>query len=370
MQRISVANLQPGMVTAYNVFNSDGSVLIKSDIPLTNLYVKRLKQFGLGSIYIKNPLLEGMEIPEIVKEDTKKKAIQVVQHAFKHFVEHREVDIEPFKLIANSLADEVILNRESMIHLADTRTFDEYLYGHSVNVCLLALLTGLLLDYNVTKLREMALGVLLHDLGQTLVPNEIVSKPGKLTSDEMNVIRQHTEFGFEALRKVREMSTPAAHVAFQHHENFDGSGYPRGLKGTDIHEYSRITSIANMYDALISDRPYRKAFLPHEAYEILMTLGHKYFDPKILDVFLANVAIYPIGSVVTLSTGETGVVTNVVRRMQTRPIVKIICDEKGQVASKQEEIDLTQNNTIFINKLLNEQDVIALTMSSLGKSTT
>jgi HD-GYP domain-containing protein (c-di-GMP phosphodiesterase class II) len=216
------------------------------------------------------------------------------------------------------------------------------------------------MEYAEAKLRELALGALLHDLGQTLVPAEIANKPGKLTPEEMDIVRQHTQAGFDVLRKIREVSIPAAHIAYQHHENYDGTGYPRKLKGDEIHEYARIVTVANIFDALISERPFRKAFPPHEAHEILMTLGQKFVDRKILNIFLSNIAIYPIGSVVQLSTGQIGVVTDVSRGLQARPQIKLIADEDYSSLPVTEELDLTRNLTVFITKLLKEQEIIEL----------
>ncbi len=366
MQKVSIANLQPGMITAHNVYNADGTVLIKADVEISIQNSKRLKQFGLGSIYIKNQLFDGIEFPELVTEDTRLRAIQVVQSAFVNFSKTQDVNIEPFKELANSIVDEIILNRDMLVQLVDTRTYDDYLYGHSVNVCILSVLTGLALEYNEGKLRELALGALLHDLGYLLIPTEIADKPGKLTPEEAGIIQQHTTKGFEALRKVYGVSIPAAHIAFQHHENFDGTGYPRRLQGDEIHEYARIAKIADIFDALVADRKYRKAFLPHEAYELLMTLSNKFVDNKILEVFLGNIAIYPVGSVVKLNTGEFGIVTKVSRKMQARPIVRVITDKNGQLLHNAEEVDLTQQLTVFIEKLLKEQDVIELNKQLKG----
>lgn len=358
MQRISVSNLEANMVPAYNVFSSDGVILIRAGITLTDPMVKRLQNMGIGSIYIANPLFAGIELPELVQEDTRVEAIKTVQSVYTKFKKTNELDVQPLKLLAGKIVEDVTLHSDAMVHSVDTRTYEDYMYGNAVNVAILSVLTGLILDYSPTKLRDLALGALVHDIGLLLIPPEIVNKPAKLTPEEMTTLRKHTEIGFEILRKIRDIPIPASHIAYQHHENFDGTGYPRSLKGEEIHEYARIVSIANMYDALISDRTFRKGFLPHEAYELLMTLSHKYLDSKILDIFLANVATYPIGSIVRINTGEFGMVTKVLPRLQTRPVIKVLTDPSGQRLADTREIDLTEQLTTFITKLLTEKEVI------------
>ena len=358
MQKVSVKNLEPGMIPAYNVYSSDDLVLVHSGIALNEQAIKRLQGLGIHSIYINNLLFESLEIPEIVQEDLRMSALKTMNTAFSTFSKTQTLDIQPIITLANTIVDSMTLKADAMIHTIDTRTPENYLAGNAVNVCILSTLTGMLLHYNSKALRELAVGALLHDVGFLLTPPDILNKPGKLTAEEMELSRQHTSNGFEILRKARELTVPTAHVAYQHHENFDGSGYPRGLKGNEIHEYARIVAITNMYDALISDRAFRKGFLPHEAYEMLMTLAHKYLDSRILDTFLANVAIYPIGSIVQLSTQELAMVVKVYPRLQSRPVVKLLTDKNGNRTNQPVEVDLAQQLTTFIVKLLDERETI------------
>jgi HD-GYP domain-containing protein (c-di-GMP phosphodiesterase class II) len=122
-----------------------------------------------------------------------------------------------------------------MIHLTDMRTHDDYIFGHSVNVCVLAVMIALGLDYNESKLYDFAMGVLLHDVGMTTIPGDILLKVGNLTGEESAIVQKHAETGFGIVRKLRDLTTPAAHIAYQHHERVDGKGYPRHLKGGEIH---------------------------------------------------------------------------------------------------------------------------------------
>lgn len=367
MQKVAAIHLQPGMAVARNIYSTDGVLLLSADTVLGPAHIERLQQFDLTSIYIKNPFTDRVTandlfdtIPEVVREETRVQAVQVVHSAFQNFVINRELDTQPFKETAEFLIKEIIENRGAMIHLTDLRARDGYTFGHSVNVCVLSTLTGMKLGYDMFKLRELALGALLHDTGKMLVPKDILLKPGPLTAEERQVMEQHPDFGFDILRRQEEIPLVSAHIAFQHHEKFDGSGYNRNLGGADIHEYARIVAIADVYDAITSDRPYKEANLPYEAYEIMMSLANTHFDPFILRLFLNQIAIYPLESIVQLNTGEIAIVVKVLPGLQTRPTLRIIFDENGYHLTNGREIDLTKELTLFINKIFTPDEVLHL----------
>ena len=361
MQRVTMNNIAKGMVTARNVYDSSGQVLVKAKMVLIEQYVNRLKHMKIGSIYIVNPLLQNVELPEMVKEETRVQAVNAVQKAYQLYPKGGEVDSRPVEDIAGKIVEEVVQNRQQMLQGTDLRTYNDYLYAHAVNVAVLSVMIGVNLDYNAIRLKELAWGALLHDLGEMVVPPEIAGKQGKLSPEEWLEVKKHPEQGFELMRKgSREIPMPVAHVAFQHHENFDGSGYPRRLKGDEIHEYARIVAVANVYDALVADRPFRPGFSSHIACEMMMTMAGRFLDLDILKVFLERVASYPIGSVVRLSNGETGVVTEVPEGMPSRPKVKIIMDGSGALQKEEQERDLSTELTLFVDRVVDEETVIKI----------
>ena len=360
MQRVSVSRAMPGMVIDSSVYSADGRLLLRSGLELTEPYIKRLQGMGVGSIYVKNPLFEDMDAPFMLGEETRVKAIKNVQESFEYFRTTQKIDMKQFQDLTKSILGEV-MEQNTIVHLTDIRTHDAYTFGHSVNVCVLSLLTGIGMGYDETKLRELALGALLHDIGKMLVPPEILNKPERYTREEMEIMKSHATLGFDILREYwNSISLMVAHIAFQHHEKFDGSGYPRGLKGDRIHEYARIVAIADVYDAMISERPYRQGMLPHEAFDQMMSASGTHFDPKILQVFFKNVAIYPLGSVIQLNTGKIGIVVKVYSELQTRPRVKIIADKDMNILKDKQEIDLSEHQSTFVQKVLKEEDIFKL----------
>lgn len=361
MQRISVVNLRPGMTIARNVFSADGRLLLREGKILTKNFIDRLREMNIASVYITATYGEDIVIPEAVNEETRLQANQTVQKAFTKFRFTNSIDFAEIRSTAISIVESILLNRSTMVHLTDIRTYDDYTFGHSVNVSILSVFTGAGLGFNRKQLEELAVGGLLHDLGKIAIPREILNKPGKLTDAEMNIMREHSLTGFEILRKQNpDIPLLAAHIAFQHHERFDGSGYPRGLAGENIHPYARIAAIADVYDALVSDRPYRRGMLPHEACDILMASAGRHFDTDFLREFSRHVAFYPIGSFVSLNSGEIGIVVHVPPEMPMRPTVRLLTNNKGILLTDKPEVDLTIHRSVMISKVLSEEEVLNL----------
>ena len=360
MQRVSVGFLEAGMVAARNVHSAEGRLLVTKDTVLSEAMVANIQKTSLGSIYVRNPLFQDIEAEEVVTEDNRRKAVMALKSAVTAYQKTKVLDIQPLKKVLRELVVEIIRNRDSMIHQLDMRTYQDYIYAHSVNTCVLSVLIAVNLDYPEGKLTDLALGTMLHDVGMMMLPDALLMKMGNLTPEESKQVQQHPEDGFNILRTVREIPITVAHIAYQHHERVDGKGYPRNLTADKILEFAKVAAVADTFDALVSDRPYRKGMVPHEAYEVMMALADSYVDRDILHLFLTHVAIYPVGAVVQLDNGQHGVVTKVLPRLQTRPQVRLLTDQQGNLLSEQTEIDLTQHLTLMISRVLKEKEVFEL----------
>lgn len=360
MQRVSVGFLEAGMVAARNVHSAEGRLLVTKETVLSEAMVANIQKTSLGSIYVRNPLFQDIEAEEVVTEDNRRKAVMALKSAVTAYQKTKVLDIQPLKKVLRELVVEIIRNRDSMIHQLDMRTYQDYIYAHSVNTCVLSVLIAVNLDYPEGKLTDLALGTMLHDVGMMMLPDALLMKMGNLTPEESKQVQQHPEDGFNILRTVREIPITVAHIAYQHHERVDGKGYPRNLTADKILEFAKVAAVADTFDALVSDRPYRKGMVPHEAYEVMMALADSYVDRDILHLFLTHVAIYPVGAVVQLDNGQHGVVTKVLPRLQTRPQVRLLTDRQGNLLSEQTEIDLTQHLTLMISRVLKEKEVFEL----------
>ncbi len=354
--RLSVEQLEPGMLVARSIYDGDGRVLLHDGISLDEIYIKRLKEMNIHSVYIKNELTDDLYIPEIISETTRIKAVKDIKQNFLNLEKSRKLNIRSVKTLVDNILDELLLNNKVLIHLTDIHSFDDYTFAHSVNVCVLSIVTGITLGYHDLKLKELGLGALLHDIGKTKIDKDILNKPDDLTKAEFEEVKRHPQYGFDILRKYDEIPLLSAHVALQHHERWDGKGYPRNLAGEDIHEYSRIAAAADVYDALLADRPYRPSYTVNQALTVLNRMAGVYLDKDAVCALVSNIAVYPIGTIVELNTGDIGVVVDVNREYPTKPILRIVYDKTTRKICSPHEVDLSKLTTIVIKKPLSQEE--------------
>ncbi len=360
MQRVSVSNLLPGMVVARSIHDANGILLLAKGFSLTQKFIDGLVQQGIVSIYIENNLLEQEQVEDFLREETRVVAVKSVKTYFSHYGLTDKVNVEKVKTAANQIVDEIILNPDAMIQLTDIRTHNDYTFAHSVNVCALSVLLAASMSYNQERLRELALGALLHDVGKLEISNDILNKPSQLDPDEWRIMQHHPKAGFQILKKRGQVSTPAMIISYAHHERYDGSGYPRGVAGDEIHEYARLVAIADVFDALTADRPYRSGLMLHEAYDLLMASSGAHFDPRLLAKFLQSIAVYPVGSVVELSDGSIAIVKKVHAGVSWRPTVQMLADAAFNTAVRGQTIDLRDQLALTVRKVFREREVLSL----------
>lgn len=361
MRRIKIEDLQAQMQVGRNIYNSEGRVLLSAGSILTDSYIERLRELGIPSLYIRDDDLPyNLEPPEIISEQTRIETINIVKDSFKQMEDDHKINIRMVQTVVNNLIDELLSNNHLLVSLTDIRSYDDYTFAHSVNVCVLSIMTGITMRYHDSRLKELAMGALLHDIGKIKISKDILNKDDDLTREEYNEVKKHTEYGFDMLRRQEQLSLFSAHIALQHHERWDGKGYPRGLSKEDIHEYARIVAVADVYDALLADRPYRSAYSVSQALTIMKRMAGIHLDPRCLTALIANIAVYPIGCLVELNNGSIGIVVDVNKEAPTRPVVKIIFDPTSRRIYHSHEIDLSKLSTIIIIRSLSEEDFAEL----------
>ncbi|MBE9912482.1 HD-GYP domain-containing protein [Paenibacillus donghaensis] len=354
MRLVPVRKLQEGMRIAKKIYSDEGIVLLADGVELTSSLIRRLIELDIGYIYVEDGLTEGIHIPEMLHEETRRSALQSIRKNFQSLSESSKITKgylhlgKDFTKMMEAILCDVSSQEESMIFLMDMNTADHYLYKHSLNVCVYALVLGIANGYTEQQLIVLGLGALLHDIGKTQIPQRVLAKPQKLTDEEYKLMQAHAEIGYKILKDEPNIPLLAAHCAYQHHERLNGSGYPRGIKGNDIHEYAQWVALADSYDAMTSHRVYRPAMLPHQAIEVLYTGSGTLYDQKKLELFRDKVAIYPPGLTVKLSTGETAVVSRIHPNMPHRPVVRILGDAEGQSLHVPYEMDLAKKLSVII----------------------
>ena len=212
MYRISVQELEPGMIVGRSILNSEGNPLLIKNTILTSQYINRLKQLGLGSVYIKDGLAD-VEVPEIVSQQVKTAVARTLKQTFNILKTKGRINSQALKKSVALMIDSISSNREVLFSLEDIRAFNDYLFYHSINVSLFSIMTGFDLGYNELQLMELGVGALLHDLGLILSDQAILNKPGRLTPDEMKIMQKHPETGFNILRTYDDISLLSAHIA-------------------------------------------------------------------------------------------------------------------------------------------------------------
>lgn len=357
LKRVAVKDLLPGMGIARAIISSDGRTLLHSGIVLTDTYINRLMQFGINSVYIRDDIFGDYDIQDVVSEETRIEAGKVIQNSFSDLGKNHNINIRSVEQAVGTIIDDLLINHNILLNLTDIRSFDDYTFGHSVNVCILSIMTGITMGYNHLQLSELGIGALLHDIGKIRVDIDILNKRGELNREEFLEIKQHPDYGFKILRDYDDVSLLSAHTAYQHHERWDGQGYPRNLARHNIHEYARITAVADIYDALLADRPYRTSYSLNQTLTIIKRMSGIYLDPACVAALITNIAVYPIGTVVKLSTGNIGVVVDVNRQHPTRPVIRIAFDPQGYRLNNVYEVDLSKLSTVAITSTLSEQEI-------------
>lgn len=338
MRLVDVAELKAGQKLAKTVYDESGRPLLFKGNELKEAYIARLANLGIPFVYIEDELVGPIEIEDVIHDQIRIESVKTVYNVVEKAKVSKDIDLRQVNAVVNKILDDLKSAPNLMVHLQDIRNQKTHLYSHSVAVSVLSLLTGMVLGFDEMKLRVLGIGSLLHDIGKSI--------------DEGP---EHSTIGFNILRKYKEVSTLISHMAFQHHERYDGQGFPRNLKKEEILIYAAIVSIANYYDNLVA--PFKgERMLPYQALEKVVAESGRAFHPELVKAFSRNIAPYPSGTLVKLSDGSKGVVISVPRNYPTRPTVKIILDHVGIMPKDFPEIELMKNNTLFVNEILSEKD--------------
>ncbi|MBI2380924.1 MAG: HD-GYP domain-containing protein [Gammaproteobacteria bacterium] len=259
----------------------------------------------------------------------------------------------------NECVESIIRNPDAMLWLTQLRNKDSHSGEHALNACILAVVFGRYLGLPKDELEKLGLCGLLHDVGKTQVPDHILRKPGALTADEMAEMKKHTIHGRNILMATSDMYYGAVDVAYTHHERMDGSGYPRGLTGSQISPYSRMLAVIDTYSDLISPQIYRKELTAFEALKIINKDKASKFDEQLVKHFVAMVGVFPVGSIVELSNGEVGIVIATNRKHLTQPRVLALLDS-DKFPCKERIVDLAaqegQEMELKIGRILRNGD--------------
>lgn len=376
IKRIDTKNLKPGMYISdmnrdwvpHN--NAKQKGVIQSDV-----VIQKIIQLGVTEVYIDTekgidsqdavPLKEidaanekalqevGKQSPNyrakvnLVDEKDKAgklhvKAKDLVNTVMSDVKIGKTLDMEGFDELADGMLDSLDRNQSALSCLGRIREKDSYLMEHSVNLGVLMSIYGRFRNLSRDVLHDIMVGALLHDIGKIIIPDTILHKPGKLTSEEFDVMKSHVSRGTAILKTTPGISELTILVQSQHHEKLDGSGYPLGLVGDEISEFGKMAAITDVYDAITADRVYHRGITPTAAMKKLLEWSGTHLEETAVIDFIKCMGIYPIGSLVELDSGRLGVVVEVNEHSQESPVIKVIYSLKNRSHLKPKILDLSK----------------------------
>lgn len=315
--------------TFVRVFNASGGAQLPFETIEENLL--DVKSFSLERLrlIVENDTLE----PRKMVKKTYFNAVSFTKGVITKIKSGEKVNIRKAKRVVESMVDQVLEQEQWLLGMTAIKDYDEYTYHHSVNVSILSIALGQRLGLNRKMLTDLGIVAIFHDIGKMEIPYEVLNKPTNFTDAEWNLVRKHPVWGVKALlrlKKLDEMTIKSAIVSFEHHLNYDLSGYPKLRKRIELDFFSRIISLADQYDAMTSSRVYSRVPLaPDKALSIMMERANAQLDPLLIKFFINMVGVFPIGTMVMLNTRELGLVYESNQLFGSRPRVMIIIDKEG-----------------------------------------
>lgn len=296
----------------------------------------RIRKFDPVSYQNTQPLQKEVAVAATLHQEIARAVVQVLSDVRNG----KQLNTLVVKKAAGLMVNSVTRNPDAFVWLSRVRDADSYSYAHSLRSSVWALVFGRHLGMPKDILEELAVGVLLSEVGKTRIPRELLMKPGKLTKEEFAEVKKHVDYGVDILRSCPGVSETAISVVQFHHERVDGSGYPYGLAGPDIPLLARIAGIVDTYDAITSPRPYAEARTASEAVSVLYDAREKLFQGQLVEQFIQAVGVYPTGTLVQLSTQEVGIVVSQNTARRLRPVVMLVTDHEQNLLPRNEVIDL------------------------------
>ncbi|MCR8636359.1 HD-GYP domain-containing protein [Paenibacillus radicis (ex Xue et al. 2023)] len=365
MRLIPISMIRPGMRLGKPIMSEEGQTLLGYQVELSQGLINKLKQMGYQQLYIEDNRTDDIYIEDAIREETRAVVRSQLIRTFQMLQSSRALTAGDRNALSKTalqcigqVNDDLRLHTRPsddtiMLMLMNRSSFSifEHFFQNALNVCVYASRIGMIEGYNREDLEALSLGAMLHDIGNTQVPQNLLLKASALTTVEFEEVKKHTEHGFNLLKETPGVPLLSAHCALQHHEKINGTGYPFGLSGTGVHPFAQWVGLLDAYDAMTNPRPYRASLPPDQAIEVLFTGAGTLYDMSKVEFFRNKVAIYPVGLSVRLSTGQLGIVSKINPTFKQRPVVRILTNEHGMDLRHPEEIDLSKHLHIMIFRI-------------------
>jgi putative nucleotidyltransferase with HDIG domain len=267
----------------------------------------------------------------------------------------KQIQVERLSPVVSQITESILRNQGTLVSLCRIREGDTYTFQHSVSVCTLLVSFCRYMEMSPEIIHEAGIGGMLHDIGKMRVPDHILNKPGKLTDQEFAIMQDHVVLGLDILRQTPGISRTVIQVAGEHHERFEGSGYPEQIRGSEISLLGRMAAIVDVYDAITSNRIYHLGMEPPAALTKLFEWSDHHFDPELVQHFIQAIGIYPVGSLVKLESNRLAVVVEQGSQGLLFPTVRVIYDvERGRTITPK-DLDLAAPESAGDSIIRNEE---------------
>lgn len=268
----------------------------------------------------------------------------------------RQIEVARVEPVVGEMVDSVFRNKDALISLGRIREADQYTFQHSVNLCVLMVAFAKTIGLDHDTITRIGIGAMLHDIGKMKVPEEILNKPGKLTDEEFAVMRGHVTLSANLLTESPDIDPISIAVAYEHHERWDGTGYPRKLKGDEISQFGQMSAIVDVYDAITSDRCYHTGMHPTDALGRMLEWSKYHFNPLLTQQFIQCVGIYPVGTVVRLESGRLAVVVEASDKNMLQPVVRVVYDMRKKQFITPRDIDLSRASDTRTDRIVGHEE--------------
>jgi HD-GYP domain-containing protein (c-di-GMP phosphodiesterase class II) len=366
MNIVKVEDLQVGMEFDASVYVEDDVVLVPAGVAIREKDLKRLNQWGVEEVSTEGNPID--HTPSNVKADYEcfglsadsdsvqfyKKAVTFLSDIFERIRKKESFNTITIDTLADLIIKYVRDQKNETISLIICSSAGDGYAKSSLNCAILTAVIGLSNDMDDKKIQNLVIGAILHDCGMLRIPEEIRNKNGKLTEEELKTLRMHTLYSYQIMAKELYYSEEVAQIALQHHERWNGTGYPQGIKELEILDAARIVSVADAFEAMVCERPYRNSMTGYFAMKNILSDNSRRFDPTVIKNFISSMGIYPIGSIVLLSNSSIGRVLSVHRNTPLRPELMLLIDSDGTEYKDGSGliVDLLQEKNLFILKAL------------------
>lgn len=347
----NINNVSPGMVVSQDIKDKKGFLLVSANMALTYTLIEKLKQFGILNVPIFvtqtdniNPM-QKINLNEIFRQQL----LNNVNSSVVRYIKNETITQRLIDIMTDFTKDDLLMSL-----LIEIKTIGHNVFLHSINVFALTMLIGIKNNFPIDRLLIAAHTALLHDIGKKFIPKEILDKSQVLNKEQQNIFEQHAHFGYEYIQSLDKFPNEVPRIISQHHEHFDGSGYPKGLKGDDIHKIAQIIAVADAFDLALDRQELRNRFILADAIDFLNSTSGMYFNRSYVKDLIDEIIVYNLYDWVILNNDDIGIVSKLNESLQLRPVVTVLFDKFRQKYSIPKHIDLAseKNSGIFIRDIL------------------